>query len=147
MKELSNVLVEKTAEIFRHSPIHFIIIKLTPSMKLKQNRFLLASFCFHDSKPCVTLWKCTVLPANPEPVCEGWGRSFSVQPCESRPLTHFRSSMYDFADSWPWGSLGCGYELDLNSLIPSETTGISGSHPPACNETFGKNKGDLNTKK
>lgn len=54
--------------------------------------------------------------------------------------------MYDFADSWPWGSLSCGCELDLNSLIPSETTGISGSLPPACNETFGKNKGDVNTK-
>lgn len=56
------------------------------------------------------------------------------------------SSMYDFAVSWPWGSLGCGCELDLNSLIPYETTGISGSLPPACNETFGKNKGDVNTK-
>lgn len=86
--------------------------------------------------------------SQPDPVdvlCKGWGRSFSVRACESEPLTHF-SSMYDFVDSWPWGSLGCGCELDLNSLIPSETTGISGSLPPACNEMFGKNKGDVNTK-
>lgn len=46
------------------------------------------------------LWKPTVLPASKESaqsvcdvLCEGWGRSFSVQACESEPLTHFDPCM------------------------------------------------------
>lgn len=73
------------------------------------------------------------------------GADLFLYGCVSRPFDTF-SSIYDFADSWLSGSLGCGFELDLNSLIPSETTDISGSLPPACNEMFGKNKIDVDTK-
>lgn len=124
----------------------------SPHRESKQDQvpsgiFLLSSF--HNFKLCVMLWKRTGLPASQSwyVTCyvKGGADIFSVRPCESGPLTHFYPCMI-LPTRGPVGSLGCGCELDLNSLIPSETTGISGSLPPACNETFGKNKGDANTK-
>lgn len=72
----------------------------------------------------------------------GCGRSFSVRACESEPLTY--SSVYDFADSWPWGSSDSGCEAG------SEQPDPFGNHRhvwlSAANELFGKNKGRWNTK-
>lgn len=65
-------------------------------------------------------------------LCEGWGRSFSVRACESGHFDLF-SSLYDSVDLWPWRSMGCGCEL--NTLIPSETTGT------LLLEMFGKKQG------
>lgn len=95
------------------------------------------------------LWNCTVLPVSQSwyVTCYGkGGADLFLYGRMSQALWHIFIHVWFFAVSWPWGSLGCGCELDLNSLIPYETTGISGSLPPACNETFGKNKEDGNTK-
>lgn len=57
-------LSKKESWKLQRFPIHYDTMKLTLSMKMNQIRFFLAPFCFHDSKPCVMLWKCTVLLAN-----------------------------------------------------------------------------------
>lgn len=92
---------------------------------------LFLTSAFHNFNQCVILWKRTVLPTSEswylyvcvlvcDVVCKGAERIFFCYMRVSQGPWHIFIQVW-FADTWPWGSLGCGCELDLNRLIPSES--------------------------
>lgn len=103
---------------------------------------------FHNFKACVTLWKCTVLPANQSwyVTCyeKGVADLFLYSHVTQGPW-HIFIYVFSLCILGPGGLWSVGVNLIWTARSYLKPQAFIGSLPPACNETINKNREDVNT--